>query len=89
VVLEANACGLPVITIDHFMNNAKNLIKHGKNGYIVPFNTKTIAKKIVCLLSTNKYFYLSNNAKLNVKEFSWENVANNVEKMYRNLLNSK
>lgn len=49
VVLEANACGLPVITIDHPDNAAKDLI--GKeNGRTIPLSAKQIAISIQSLL---------------------------------------
>jgi glycosyltransferase involved in cell wall biosynthesis len=46
VVLEANACGLPVITTNHPDNAAKNLI-HSKNGHQVTLSAEHIAQAIV------------------------------------------
>jgi glycosyltransferase involved in cell wall biosynthesis len=34
VVLEANACGLPVVTFDHPENGARDLIRTGVNGFL-------------------------------------------------------
>ena len=32
VALEANACGVPVVTLDHPRNAARHLVQNGKNG---------------------------------------------------------
>lgn len=50
VVLEANACGIPVITINHKDNAARKLIKKN-NGSISNLNEKAIAMKINNTLS--------------------------------------
>lgn len=46
VVLEANACGLPVVTIDHPDNASRLLIEDGRNGFVVPLDAWAIAKAI-------------------------------------------
>lgn len=46
VVLEANACGLPVITTNHPDNAARHLI-HAANGHQVPLSAQNLANAIV------------------------------------------
>lgn len=46
VLLEANACGIPVITLDHKDNAARDLIEEGKNGYTCGLDEKQIAERI-------------------------------------------
>jgi glycosyltransferase involved in cell wall biosynthesis len=46
VVLEANACGLPVVTIDHPDNAARLLITEGRNGYLSPLDPACLADRI-------------------------------------------
>lgn len=46
VVLEANACGLPVITTNHPDNAARHLI-HGKNGHQITLSAKHIAEAVL------------------------------------------
>ena len=53
VVIEANACGIPVITIDHKDNAARDLIKKKKNGFVCQLNEEEIAKKILRILINN------------------------------------
>ena len=47
VVLEANACGLPVVVVDHPMNAAKDLIIPDENGFIADVSEDSLAGKIV------------------------------------------
>jgi glycosyltransferase involved in cell wall biosynthesis len=44
VIIEAMACGTPVITIKNENNAARNLIKNGKNGFICNLNENEIAE---------------------------------------------
>jgi glycosyltransferase involved in cell wall biosynthesis len=43
VVLEANACGLPVVTIDHPENAARDLIYDGENGVLTTLDKQDLA----------------------------------------------
>ncbi|GAI68661.1 unnamed protein product, partial [marine sediment metagenome] len=47
VVIEANACGIPVMTINHKDNAASDLIEEGKNGFVCQLDEKEIAKNIM------------------------------------------
>ena len=51
VALEANACGLPVITINHERNAVKELIKDGTNGFLCGLTEEEISEKIILALS--------------------------------------
>ena len=53
VVIEANACGIPVITINHKDNAARDLIEEGKNGFVCQLNEEEIAKRIKRILINN------------------------------------
>lgn len=44
--LEANACGLPVITIDHPQNATRDLVVNGENGTVVPLDELELAAAI-------------------------------------------
>jgi glycosyltransferase involved in cell wall biosynthesis len=50
VVLEANACGLPVVTVDHPDNAARHLIFEGGNGFVVALVAADIAAGIEAVL---------------------------------------
>ncbi len=79
VVLEANACGLPAIVIDHEDNASKNLIKWN-NGLVIPLHEKNLAAAILKLLQ----------AKINrkeisdtVKNYDWKIIANKTLEVYQ------
>ena len=46
VVVEANACGIPVITTTHEQNAARDLILEGQNGYLSDNEAKDLARQI-------------------------------------------
>jgi len=50
VAVEANACGLPVITTRHHHNAARNLIIEGENGFLIDANEVELAEKIEAVL---------------------------------------
>jgi glycosyltransferase involved in cell wall biosynthesis len=44
VVLEANSCGLPVVTADHPDNAARHLITEGQNGFLADVDPDSLAE---------------------------------------------
>lgn len=50
VVLEANACGIPVVTLDHDKNAARDLIISGQNGYLCDRSDSSLASAILLAL---------------------------------------
>ena len=50
VAIEANACGIPVITTAHEQNAARDLIFEGRNGYLADLDVKHIARQIRMVL---------------------------------------
>jgi glycosyltransferase involved in cell wall biosynthesis len=78
VALEANACGVPVITTNHKDNAAKNLIQNGQNGYVVSLDSKKIAEK------TKKYIKLKQRNTYNhIAEYDWSAITKKVEEVYK------
>jgi glycosyltransferase involved in cell wall biosynthesis len=80
VVLEANACGLPVIASTGVPEGA---VADGVNGLRYPFgNTRALADRIVRLLQDESlYSQLSQTALRNVRRFSWSRVGAEFERM--------
>jgi len=79
VVLEGNACGLPVVTIDHKNNAAKDLIVNNENGALCGLDEKELADTIEQVLSSRKErgFY----AKYGEK-YDWGIFVKNILKNY-------
>lgn len=79
IVLEANACGLPVITIDHPQNAAKDLIIDEKNGVVVPLDKITLAGAITDQLKDNKDSF---HYKSFVSSYDWDKIVKKHEEVY-------
>jgi glycosyltransferase involved in cell wall biosynthesis len=82
VILEAMACGLPVIASR--VGGIPDIITDNTNGYLVEVkDTNDMANKILLLLSddTLRKKISENNRDL-VKKYSWENVTIELEKIY-------
>ncbi|CUX77291.1 glycosyltransferase family 4 protein [Thermococcus chitonophagus] len=71
VVLEANASGLPVITVDHRMNASKYLIVPGKNGLVVNLDPWDFAKGILRALWGN----VGSASKKIAAKYSWDRIV--------------
>jgi len=77
IVLEANACGLPVLTLNRPMNAATDLIQPGKNGYLFS-DEKQLVKQL------NNYFKIGKLETFSdkVEKYDWNVTANLVSKAY-------
>lgn len=83
VVIEANACGLPVVVIKHKDNAACNLIENYKNGLISEFSKENIAESIIrCLEDKN----MRKSCITYSEEYKWESLMEHIEKYYANVL---
>ncbi len=77
VVIEANGCDLPVITIDEPHNLAQYLIRPLSNGSVVKLNELAVAEAI-------KYWVNQAPAKYhkNVSQFDWGKITEQVARVY-------
>jgi L-malate glycosyltransferase len=80
VVIEANACGLPVVVVRDKMNAACDLIYEGLNGYISDFNHEDMADRIFKAI-TNKEEMNSECLKKAV-QFDWNKIIPELEGFY-------
>jgi glycosyltransferase involved in cell wall biosynthesis len=74
VALEANACGVPVLTIDSKDNAVRDFVRDGINGIVVKLVDTSIADGI------EQLFDLKVNIKLD--EYKWNNIAKSLESVY-------
>ena len=79
VVLEANACGIPVVTVNHPQNAAQNLIVEGRNGFICDLSAADMAEKIQLALSSESW---ENRCKEFATAYDWDNIAESAEQAY-------
>ena len=90
VIIEANACGLPVIGIKHENNASEELITHGKNGFLVELSEKDVYEKTIKLLKNeNLRKEMSKYCLESVKKYDWDKIINEIERVYRELLNNR
>ncbi len=83
VVLEANACGIPVVTVNHPQNAAQDLIQEGRNGYTCGLSPADMADKIQQALARSDW---EEGCREFAAAYGWDRVADLVEKAYRKAL---
>ena len=79
VVLEANGCGLPVITTDHHQNAARYLIKEGLNGKTIPLSKENLGNAIDAYMAmkpdVSRYSSF-------LQQYDWNDLTQKVEEIY-------
>lgn len=78
VALEANACGIPAVVVNHKDNATKDLINK-KNGLIVTINEKNISNAVFQLL---KHPIGRDDCIYSSKQFDWDEISNGIERIY-------
>jgi len=78
VALEANACGLPVVTVEHEMNATKDLIENGRNGFVCRLSAKDIAENVLTALHSD----MSNECIEIAKGYDWDVIVRRCERYY-------
>ncbi|MGQ9596087.1 MAG: glycosyltransferase family 4 protein [Thermoproteota archaeon] len=78
--LEANACGLPVITVKHERNATCDLITQDINGFICSTSPKMIAEKILEAMQRD----MRDGCIKNAMEYDWRKII----QLYENFLTS-
>lgn len=79
VVPEANACGLPVVTVDNEQNAARELVVHGENGMITALDASQIADAIETLLVERKGAEIYQK---HAEKYDWKNIVARVGNVY-------
>lgn len=82
VVIEANVCGIPVITVNHEDNAAKDLIEEGKNGFLCQLNEEEIAKRIMRILENSSGRKMKKVCMDLVKKYDWNKIVDEMEGVY-------
>jgi glycosyltransferase involved in cell wall biosynthesis len=82
VALEANACGLPVVTTNHERNAVCEFI-NSDNGFVCNHSAKEIAEKI--LIGMKMKEAMRRKCMENAMNYEWDRIANLAESFYRSL----
>jgi len=82
VVIEANACGIPVITINHKDNAARDLIEEGENGFVCQLNEEEIANRIIRILENSSDRKMKKVCMDLAKKCDWDKIVDEIEGVY-------
>ena len=82
--LEALACGLPVVTIDHPSNAVRDLITEN-NGFLCSLSAENLADKIS--LALEHHVVMKNACIESAKSFDWDRIILDLESYYQSVIN--
>ena len=89
-IVEANACGLPVITTKTEWNNTSEYISNGKNGIFAHPDKNDFSGKIVYLIKNEKIREkMAKIGKKRAENFDWDKIAEKAEEYYFRILGTK
>jgi glycosyltransferase involved in cell wall biosynthesis len=87
VIVEANACGLPVISIRHDMSAVRELVKDGVNGFLVnDISAREIAEAIIKLVRDDALRErFAENGFTMAKKYAWSDISKRIIDTYKKL----
>jgi glycosyltransferase involved in cell wall biosynthesis len=88
VVVEANACGVPVVVVDHEDNAACQLIQQGHNGFVCRLDPADIAKAVMQILEAPRQQFAPGCQDAS-RPFIWPRIATAVERLYCSLFTDR
>ena len=89
-IIEANACGLPIITTKTKYNNTTEYIKENENGLIAEPNPDDFSKAILKLLKNQKLRNkMSKEGIKKAKNFDWDKIAEEQEDYYKEVIKNE
>lgn len=78
VVLEANACDLPVLTTDQPQNAAQYLIRNGENGWVTGADVASFADGLREMLQNRERL----RPQTGIENYSWDHMAQEIENAF-------
>jgi glycosyltransferase involved in cell wall biosynthesis len=84
VVIEANACGLPVVTVRNRDNAARHLIRDGVNGYLADREARDLARVLLLALSSRSTLSPRSTVELERESLDWDGLASQVGRVLLN-----
>jgi L-malate glycosyltransferase len=84
--LEALACGIPVVTVDHPANAIRDLITD-KNGFTCSLSEKDLADTI--RIALKRYPEMKNDCISSASVFDWEKITSDIERYYLSIIKNR
>ena len=86
VILEAMACGLPIVASN--ISGIPELVRHCENGFLIPpQNVGALSTSLIDLLTNEDLrMKMARNSIKMVKRYSWENIVRKTEEVYKQVL---
>jgi glycosyltransferase involved in cell wall biosynthesis len=82
-ILEANACGVPVITVNASKNGGRVIVKDGETGYVTDLASDAIANRIVEIMSDpDLRARLGDAAREYGAAHNWDAIVSQTEEVY-------
>ncbi|HDN73425.1 MAG TPA: glycosyltransferase family 1 protein, partial [Archaeoglobus sp.] len=87
VILESMSSGVPIVATK--VGGIPEIVQHGETGLLVPPNDPHALATAIVYLLTNENIrkHIANKARNIVKNYSWEKITEQTEKLYRELVN--
>jgi glycosyltransferase involved in cell wall biosynthesis len=83
VVIEAFACGVPVVTVKERYNASQGLVEDGVDGFTVPLDASSIAEAVSKILQGGQcYEYMSKAASQKAKDYDWNEALLKLNNIY-------
>jgi glycosyltransferase involved in cell wall biosynthesis len=81
VVIEANACGIPVVTVCHSRNAARDLVRDGYNGFVCDISEEDMARKILSALDPHCDW--TGRCQEFASAYNWDDIVDSLEQVYK------
>jgi glycosyltransferase involved in cell wall biosynthesis len=81
--LEAMACGLPVVTVDHPGNAVCDLVEEGVTGYLCGLSAEEIAERTLFILQGG--FHRKWGLRDRGERYAWDTIVSRLESLYKSI----
>ncbi|AKB73996.1 Glycosyltransferase [Methanosarcina lacustris Z-7289] len=87
VVIEAFACGVPVVTVREKYNAAQGLVEDGVDGLVVELEEREIAKAVKKMIEKSSGNKTASEAAFNkAKKYDWDEIVENLHLVYEDCI---
>lgn len=81
VIVEANACGIPVVTVRHPYSAASDMVVEGENGFICDLSAAELSAKMLAAIDRHRPWEEA--CRKSAERYDWETIVDSIEKAYQ------